>query len=128
MFHRNAALSPNRRIATEIRSQYYSYAFSTQGPDYTPERSALYGRDEAISWHSCSKMGVSCLQHVSNSPPSTHSDRHRYENKSHNRNILTVKAAILFNFPASSRTFYHKILHVRKKDNRQIRASSVSFK
>ncbi|CAB1429270.1 unnamed protein product [Pleuronectes platessa] len=39
-----------------------SYAFPTQGSGYAPERSALCGLDKAISRHSCSRMGVSCLQ------------------------------------------------------------------
>ncbi len=54
-------------FAMEIWCQHNSYAFSTTGSGYAPERSALYAMDKAISWHSHSIMGVSCLQqHVVN--------------------------------------------------------------
>lgn len=67
-------------FAMEISRPHSSYAFSTMGSGYTPQRSALYGRDQAISWHSCSIMGVPCLQqHVLNSPPGSHRQTHNCE-------------------------------------------------
>lgn len=54
----------------ETHSLYVYCAFLTKGSVYASERSALYRRGQAISWHSYSKMGVSCLQqHVWISPP-----------------------------------------------------------
>lgn len=87
-------------FAMEIWCQYDSYAFSTKGSGYATERSALYGRDKAIFWHSYSIMGVSCLQqHVINSPQNAHIEKHRNANRSHNPHTVTVSAAILFLFP-----------------------------
>lgn len=101
----------------ETRRRHSSYAFSTTGSGYAAERSALYGRGQAISWHSCLKMGVSCLQqHVSISPTSARSRRaQRRANKAPDRRSVTGEAAILSPFSSITHGAFHRIPHVREK-------------
>lgn len=76
----------------------------------------LYGRGQAISWQSYSKMGVSCLQlHISHRAPSTDTESVRKAHTPNLRHIQTVEAAILFIFSLIHRHFYHWIPHVREK-------------
>lgn len=101
----------------ETRRRHSSYAFSTTGSDYAAERSALYRRGQAISWHSCFKMGVSCLQqHVSVSPTSTRTRRAQKCEQSPRPPLRDGGSGHFIPvFQHHSRSFYHRIPHVREK-------------
>lgn len=111
----------------ETHSLYVYCAFLTKGSVYASERSALYRRGQAISWHSYSKMGVSCLQqHVWISPPRGSTQRTRKDTTSHHRQAATVKADILFPFSSYySGSFLSGCPH-QKQDARHIQLMSGS--
>lgn len=101
----------------ETHSLYVCCAFLTKGSVYASERSALNRRGQAISWHSYSKMGVSCLQqHVWISPPRGSTQRTGKDTTSHHRQAATVKADILFPFSSYyPGSFLSGCPHIRNK-------------